>query len=93
MRNYYYFFFSCITGAFLVEQWESAGVPGAPQLLQNLGFSLSQQIDLSSLVSMLSDEIKGLNDEVKSTRRSMDPHLALLWANSVLQIIYIQTLK
>ncbi|EEB18770.1 blastoderm specific protein 25D, putative [Pediculus humanus corporis] len=83
----------CITGAFLVEQWESAGVPGAPQLLQNLGFSLSQQIDLSSLVSMLSDEIKGLNDEVKSTRRSMDPHLALLWANSVLQIIYIQTLK
>lgn len=87
------FIFRCITGAGLVEQWECAGVPGAPQLLQNLGFSPTQQIDLSSLVSLLSDELKGLNDEIKSTRRSMDPHLALLQANSVLQILYIQSLK
>ncbi|KAK6640265.1 hypothetical protein RUM44_011951 [Polyplax serrata] len=82
-----------ITGAGLVEHWECAGVPGAPQLLQNLGYSPTQQIDLSSLLSLLSEEIKGLNEEMKNTRRTMDPHLALLRANSVLQFLYIQSLK
>lgn len=82
-----------MTGASLVEQWESAGVPGAAQLLHNLGLSLSQQVDIASLVSILSEELKNLNDEAKASRRNLDPYIALLRASSVLQNVYVQCLK
>ena len=76
-----------------MEQWETAGVPGAAQLLHNLGLSVTQQVDVSSLVSVLSEELKSLSDEEKSARRNLDPYVALLRASSVLQNVYVQCLK
>ncbi|KAL0267594.1 UNVERIFIED_CONTAM: hypothetical protein PYX00_009823 [Menopon gallinae] len=80
-----------VTGAYLVEQWEAAGVPGASHFLHKLGLSETQQIDVASLIALLSDELKLINDD--KSRSSLDPSTAILSAISVLQNIHVQSLK
>ncbi|KAI4462157.1 ninein [Holotrichia oblita] len=74
----------------VIEMWETVGITSPKHLLNDLGFTSSNDIDIVELASVLEKEIKGINE----TRSDFsNPHVALLQAVLALYQSEIRYLK
>lgn len=83
----------------IVEMWEAAGIPGPSRLLQDLGFSDSQRLNVTELVAVLEEELRSLAEERRnddaagSSINSYSPHEMLLQATLALYHTEVRCLK
>ncbi|PSN57236.1 hypothetical protein C0J52_05004 [Blattella germanica] len=88
-----------VNAELILEMWEGAGIPGPSQLLQDLGFSESQRLNIVDLAAVLEEELRTLaedkrNEEAAGSRvQTFSPHETLLQATLALYQTEVRCLK
>jgi hypothetical protein len=91
--------FRFVSVELIVEMWEAAGISGPSRLLQDLGFSDAQQLNIADLAAVLEEELHSLTEEQRTadavgTRvHSYSPRETLLQATLALYQTEVRCLK